>query len=129
MNGIGRLIDYAPTILELAGVPHDLMDGESMLSLFDTAAFPDRERHAESGIEASGACLSMVDPDGFKLIAMRQEPLPAEQAHLQPPNHHRLAVFDLKADPYEYHNIIDTPRGQDVLAWAVARHAELKAPV
>jgi hypothetical protein len=41
MRGMGRLIDFAPTVLELAGTEHGGMDGESMLpSLRFPAAGP-----------------------------------------------------------------------------------------
>jgi len=43
----------------------------------------------------------------------------------QAPDYHRLAVFDLLSDPDEYVNLADTPRGKEVLGWAVERHREL----
>jgi len=39
---------------------------------------------------------------------------------------HRLSVFDLKNDPYEYVDLIDTPRGQEVLDWAIEKHQSLR---
>ncbi len=36
------------------------------------------------------------------------------------------AVFDLTADPWEYHNLIDTPKGKEVLKWAIEEHKKLK---
>jgi hypothetical protein len=48
-----------------------------------------------------------------------------------PPEHapefHRLAVFDLRTDPLEQVNLIDTPQGSEVLEWALERHRELEA--
>jgi len=39
---------------------------------------------------------------------------------------HRFAVFDLKSDPYEYVNLIDTSLGKEVLEWAIKEHKSLK---
>ena len=68
----------------------------------------------------------MVRDDGFKLIAMNPEPLPPDEQAKEFPEYHRLAVFDLKADPYEYADIADSSLGRDVIDWAVDRHRELK---
>jgi hypothetical protein len=116
MSGIGRLIDFAPTVLELAGTEPGEMDGESMLPSFAGGAFPRRDRYAEA--PESGGCISMVRSDGWKLLAVGA---PAESRF----EGHGLAVFDLETDPYEYVNLIDTPAGRDVLAWAIATHDEL----
>ncbi len=40
--------------------------------------------------------------------------------------HHGTAVFDLTADAWEYHNLIDTPKGREVLKWAIEEHKKLK---
>ncbi len=39
---------------------------------------------------------------------------------------HKLAVFDLKSDPCEYVNLIDSQEGREVLRWAIERHSKLK---
>jgi hypothetical protein len=122
MRGLGRSIDIAPTILDLAGVDRSALDGESMLGHFDVGRFPDRDRYAES---PAGECVSMVRSDGWKLISTGRLHLDADPQHA--PEYHRLAVFDLRSDPYEYVNLIDTPQGQQVLGWAVERHRELEA--
>jgi hypothetical protein len=122
VHGVGRSIDIAPTILELAGADRPGLDGESMLQHFDAGRFPDRDRYAES----PGACVSMVRSDGWKLISTgvrTQDAAPPRHA----PEHHRLAVFDLRSDPDEYVNLIETPQGQEVLGWALERHRELRA--
>ena len=118
--GIGRSIDIAPTLLELAGMPRHGLDGESMLGHFVAGRFPDRDRYAENPY---GGCISMVRADGWKLLSTG---LVTER---EPPRHapefHRLAVFDLRADPDEYVNLVDTPQGREVVRWAVDRHREL----
>ncbi len=122
MRGIGRSIDITPTILELAGADRPGLDGESMLPHFDTGRFPDRDRYAEN----PGGCVSMVRSDGWKLISTGvRKPNADPPRHA--PEHHRLAVFDLRSDPHEYVNLIDTPHGQEMLRWAVERHQELRA--
>lgn len=125
MKGIGRSIDFAPTILELSQIKPYGMDGESMLSYFLEGAFPDRDRYAETPV--SGGCLSMVRKDGYKFIAIgghetKEDNLYAQRGFAN----HRLAVFDLKSDPYEYVNLIETQQGQEILEWAISRHKELK---
>jgi hypothetical protein len=125
MRGIGRSIDIAPTILELAGIPSQGLDGESMLPDFAAGGFPARDRYAET--YQSGGCLSMVRADGLKLVAVgaggdAEDPV---HAHRGFPDH-SLAVFDLTSDPYEYVNLIDTTQGREILEWGMRRHSEMK---
>jgi hypothetical protein len=91
-----------------------------MLPHFASGRLPDRDRYAENPL---GGCVSMVRSDGWKLVSTG----PLRDAG--PPKHasdyHRLAVFDLRSDPDEYVNLIDTPKGQEVLRWALERHGEL----
>jgi hypothetical protein len=122
MTGIGRSIDIAPTVLELAGVPHGPMDGESMLRCFAEGAFPERDRYAESFY--GDGCVSMVRRDGFKFVSTGLE-RPEEKIG---PLYHRLAVFDLRADPWEYVNLVSTPKGQEIVRWARETHRALKTP-
>ena len=122
MQGIGRSIDIAPTLLELAGVERPGLDGASMLPNFASGRFPGRDRYAENQI---GGCVSMVRADGWKFISTgiassRHPPVHA-------PEFHRLAVFDLRSDPHEQVNLEDTRQGREVLDWALARHHELEA--
>lgn len=125
MRGIGRSIDFAPTILDLAGIRPKFMDGESMLDYFAEGAFPERTRYAETPI--GGGCLSMVREDRYKLIAVGDTGKGEDNIHAQRGfANHRLAVFDLNSDPYEYVNVINTEHGLDVLNWAISKHRELK---
>ena len=125
MKGIGRSIDFAPTVLDLAGVQPNAMDGESMLECFSEGTFPKRNRYAETPL--GGGCLSMVRKDGYKLIAVGTTGGGEDHIYAQRGfANHRLAVFDLNSDPYEYVNLIDTEQGRDVLDWAICKHKELK---
>ena len=125
MKGIGRSIDFTPTILDLATIRQKHMDGNSMLGFFAEGAFPARDRYAEAPL--GGGCLSMVREDGFKLIAVGEKEKGEDTILAQRGfANHQLAVFDLNSDPYEYVNLIDTPQGQDVLAWAISKHRDLK---
>ena len=124
MTGIGRSIDIPPTILELAEIdPGIPMDGESMVKHFKKGTFSGRDRYAESG---KGGALSMVRHDGFKLVSTGLTSAAAKDGEFYGPDYHRLAVFDLQSDPYEYVNLINTDKGQEVLEWAVTTHKELK---
>jgi arylsulfatase A-like enzyme len=121
MRGLGRSIDIAPTVLELAGLDGSALDGESMLARFDAGGFPERDRYAENPI---GGCLSMVRADGWKVLStgIRSTRHPPRHA----PEFHRLAAFDLRSDPLEQINLVDTPQGAEVLQWAIERHGELE---
>jgi hypothetical protein len=128
MRGIGRSIDITPTILDIAGIKSEAMDGESMMKHFSEGVFPDRDRYAETPL--GGGCISMVRKDGYKLLAIGgKEKLEDNIYALRSFPSHRLAVFDLKSDPYEYVNLIDTQQGKDMLDWAIRRHEELKKTV
>jgi hypothetical protein len=120
VSGIARSIDIAPTVLDLAGVERAGLDGKSMLGHFDAGRFPDRDRYAENH---TGACVSMVRADGWKVISTGK--LPPGTEPREAPDFHDVAVFDLRSDPWEYVNLADTPQGREALAWAVARHEEL----
>lgn len=125
MRGTGRSIDLSPTLLDLADVKAPPRDGESMLDCFREGTFPRRDRYAETPL--AGGCLSMVRKDGLKLIAVGagKDGEDRDFAVRSFPGH-RLAAFDLKCDPYEYVNLIDTPHGKELLEWAIRTHAELK---
>jgi hypothetical protein len=121
MQGIGRSVDIAPTILDLAGLDPTGLDGETMLEHFASGRFPDRDRYAEN---PKGGCISMVRSDGWKLIStgrVRNDAPPRTASDF-----HRLAVFDLRSDPYEQVNLVDTRQGKEVLRWALERHRTLR---
>ena len=111
MSGIGRSIDYTPTILDLADIEHEALDGESMLPYFEKNEFPQRDRYAEAKLAAG-----YVREDNMKVIFNG-----GFRGHQG-----RACVFDLTQDPWEYHDIADSPKGQQVIDWAIDRHNSLK---
>jgi len=111
MSGIGLGLDYAPTIRDLAGLPHEHLDGNSMLPYFKEGRFPKRTRWAEGM-----GCVTVVNKDNMKMLATSGGP------------HGKMVVFDLNRDPWEYHNIKDTPEGKDLIKWAVEAHKKMKLP-
>lgn len=123
IQGVSRSIDIAPTLLDLAGIPHEPMDGQSMLPYFDAGEFPARDRYAETG---EGGCVSMVRKDGYKFISTGVHPEGQQQGEFYGPDYHKMAVFNLQADPWEYYNLVDTPKGEEMVAWAIETHASLK---
>lgn len=125
MRGTGRSTDIAPTMRELAAVEAGTYDGESMLPHFDEGVLPERVRYAEA-VQGAG-CISMVREDGFKFLSVGAD-VEKEDTTFGKRGFpcHRLAAFDLKTDPYEYVNLIDTPQGRDLLDWAIRTHGELK---
>jgi arylsulfatase A-like enzyme len=122
VGGVGRSIDFAPTVLELADIEHPLLDGESMVASFADGRFPHRERIAEGS-----GCVSLVRSDGYKFLSTGMVEDDATKGETFGPEHHRLAVFELASDPREYVNLIDTKQGQRVLDWAIDRHQALKS--
>ena len=76
--------------------------------------------------QLGSGCVSMVRGDGIKVISTGPVKEFEEDEVIYGPDHHRLAVFDLKSDPYEYVSLIDTDEGQAALQWAIEEHASLK---
>lgn len=120
MSGIGRLIDYSPTVLDLANIKASNMDGESMLKYVLAGQFPNRPRYAEN----RWTCISMVNKFNHKLVSTGS--LKWKSKVRYGPDHHRLAVFDLTADPFEFNNLIGSSISQDIIGWAVKEHKKLK---
>ena len=73
------------------------------------------------------SCISMVREDNYKFISTGLVSWNENKKEIYGPEHHRLAVFDLTADPYEYNNIINTSKGKEILEWAVKEHKKLKS--
>jgi hypothetical protein len=126
MQGIARMIDFAPTVLHLGGISHKPMDGQSMLGFFKKGNFPQRCRYAE---DYKGCC-GMVRKDNYKFISVNllSELMEEKQRNIKSiiSKCHSLAVFDLNTDPWEYNNLINTSKGREVLKWAIAEHRKLK---
>jgi choline-sulfatase len=92
-----NLIDLLPTYLDLAGVPDDErlpMDGQSLMGLIDGTDRAPRTTFAEMHVEDNPVLCFMVRRGRFKLNLMV-----GVDAQL----------FDLQADPDEWHNLIGQP--------------------
>ncbi len=114
--GLSRSIDIPATILDLANIDSDPMDGESMLPYFSKGFIPRRDRYAEVAFDSnseSGA-ISLVRHDGFKYLWSKAF------------RNHAPAIFDLNSDPNEQFNMLSTTVGQDILQWAIKTHQSLK---
>ncbi|MEB3321695.1 MAG: hypothetical protein VKI81_02615, partial [Synechococcaceae cyanobacterium] len=82
----------------------------------------DRNRYAEC---PSDGCVSMVRADGAKFISLAAESMSSGGNAESHPS--AMAVYDLRADPYEWCNLIDTSFGNEVREWAVREHSSLAA--
>jgi arylsulfatase A-like enzyme len=95
-------IDLAPTLLELAGiVPPATMQGRSLVPLLEDATTPGRtawlyEHFPVFPIPIPG--ITAIRTERYKYVEYQKGLRPME-------------LFDLKADPKEKRNLIDTPEG------------------
>lgn len=104
-----ELIDLAPTLLELAGVPLEdgrWMQGKSLASHWSREGVEPVEHsyaHAEAGYATEERWQKIVRDERFKLI---YAPYAADQRHI---GGHRqpFALYDLRADPGELVNLVD----------------------
>ena len=98
------LVDILPTTLDMADVPTDKRlphDGQSLMSLINSSDHGDRVAFAEIHSEGIHAPCFMVRRDRFKYIHVHG---------------HDEQLFDVEADPGEWHNLIDAPEYQTIRA-------------
>lgn len=94
------LVDLMPTILDLAGVEERLpYDGKSLLGLIEGSEADERVAFAEIHSEGIHAPCFMVRRGQFKYVYIHG---------------HDEQLFDLAADPGEWHNLVDDPAYGDV---------------
>jgi choline-sulfatase len=108
-----NLIDLLPTFLDLAGVcdaERLPMDGRSLMGLLDGSDSENREAFSETHADA------MIQAPCFML---RQGEYKYTYIH-----GHKGQLFDLAADPGEWHNLVGNPDYADVEARMKARVLE-----
>jgi len=126
MENIGRSIDISPTILNLANIKYNMMDGISMLQNFKAGKFPNRERFAENVL--GKGCISMVRQDGYKFLSTGIIDDASENIYgISGFPEHRLAAFNLNDDPNEFDNLVNTKHGKEIHKWAIETHNNLKS--
>jgi choline-sulfatase len=100
------LIDLLPTILDWAGVGHRLpYDGRSLLPLLEGGEDPERIAFAEIHSEGIHGPCFMARQGQYKYIYVHR---------------HDEQLFDLQADPGEWHNLASDPAYEAVCAKLLA---------
>lgn len=97
------LLDLLPTLLDVVGVSAEQrlpVDGESLIGLLERSHNPDHERHifSEYHLEKVKAPCFMVRKGRYKYIYIHG---------------YDRQLFDLEADPGEWHNLAGQPEMQD----------------
>lgn len=105
------LMDFGPTILELAGLqPPDWMEARSLLPLLTVEQSAGRRyvfaEHARDMILKSTACMTMIRDQRWKLVHF----IDSEEGQL----------FDLDADPQEIRSLWNDPDHQEIKADLIA---------
>lgn len=86
-----NLIDLPPTFLDMAGVKERLpMDGRSLMGLLDGSDTGDWEATSEFHSQGAHASCFMIRREEFKYVCIHG---------------HESQLFDLEADPGEWHNL------------------------
>lgn len=118
-NALVQSVDLYPTILEVAGVRHNPVDGRSLVPLFSGAA-PEGWRneilceHTRKGFTDPHRCLRTAD---WKLIATDAE------------GGVQTELYDLRTDPFETTNVAKDPAHVAVLADMMRRLERIQGPV
>lgn len=125
--------DIVPTFLDLAGAPHDDLDGYSMVPLFEGVAMPWREDQIFEFNGTFGGPRGSQDTyqDVLDTITsgVARIPVPSYRA-LRTQNQlyvqwyrgdvHEYELYDLMMDPFQLDNLLGTPEGAVQHADAVA---------
>ncbi|HIC88875.1 MAG TPA: choline-sulfatase [Anaerolineae bacterium] len=97
-----NLIDLAPTFLDMVGVGEEErlpMDGKSLMPLLDGSDVEERVVFSEYHSQGAHAPCFMVRQGRYKYIYIHG---------------YDSQLFDLEADPGEWHNLVGDPRYKDV---------------
>ncbi len=138
-DGLASIIDLAPTVLDLAGLPKPAeMAGKSIAPVFTNQKLPGREYvFSERNWHEADEHMRSLRTDRYKLIINSYTSLPhgspseisaspswhalrnvqrtkGQNALFQSPRP-AVELYDVKEDPFETHNIAGTEEGQKIV--------------
>ena len=116
LDGFCESIDFTPTLIDYAGIPiPDRVQGRSLLGVIrdHPNAVLKTAIHYEYDFRMQSRKNPGADPDEYVLWVLRDHAFKLVQFG---PEHMPPLLFDLKADPCEFHNLADKPEYAATLA-------------
>ena len=123
-QGLVELMDIAPTVLELAGIPvPKLMQGRSLLPILTGQVTPDRHRDfARAEFFAPGP--DDTSRSGQIGLMYRDRRWKLLTTHPMDTNTGDCALFDMENDPWEFNNLWNDPAYSDIVHDLTVRSLE-----